>query len=271
MIRVILTVLAGALALFVAQAAFAFMTPPGPPPAPGDLPAVVLSNVLTATMLLILARRIVAPPSARALILWIVWGGITVDSFAELFLFDIGIPRTQTLWLIAYSLVVAAAGAAAIGWAASARAHAVTADAIPSRPGWLALAPPLYVVCYFTAGMIVWPFIAAYYQSRPMPAAGSVLALQVVRGLGFGAIVLLIVRRCDGGRFERAVVAGLTLAILGGVAPLVMPNPLMPVGIRMAHLFEVVPSIFVFGAVLALALTRPARAATSAATLAMQP
>jgi hypothetical protein len=154
---------------------------------------------------------------------------------------------------------------------ATTRSHAVQPGAIRARPAWLAFAPPLYVACYFTAGTIVWPFIAAYYQSRPMPAAGAVLALQVVRGLGFGGIVLLIVRSCDGGRLERAAIAGLTLAILGGVAPLVMPNPLMPVAIRMAHLFEVVPSIFTFGAVLALALTRPARTAAPAGTLATQP
>ena len=117
----------------------------------------------------------------------------------------------------------------------------------------------------------MWPFIAAYYQSRPMPAAGAVLALQIFRGLGFGGIVWLIVQTCDGGRTERALVAGLTLAILGGVAPLMMPNPLMPAAIRLAHLLEVVPSIFTFGAVLALALTRPARAATPATTLATQP
>jgi hypothetical protein len=104
-----------------------------------------------------------------------------------------------------------------------------------------------------------------------MPALGPVVALQVFRGLGFGAIVLLIVRTGDGSRAERAVVAGLTLAILGGVAPLVMPNPLMPTAIRMAHLFEVVPSIFVFGALLALALTRASRAAAAAGTLATQP
>ena len=55
----------------------------------------VLSNLLTATMLLILARRMTARPAARALTLWIVWGGITVDSFAELFLFDIGVPPVR--------------------------------------------------------------------------------------------------------------------------------------------------------------------------------
>jgi hypothetical protein len=117
----------------------------------------------------------------------------------------------------------------------------------------------------------VWPFIADYYQARPMPSFGPVLALQVFRGLAFGGIVLLIVQACDGSRLERALVAGLTLAILGGVAPLVMPNPLMPVSIRMAHLFEVVPSIFTFGAVLALALTRAPRVAATAGTLATQP
>ena len=222
-------------------------------------------------MLLVLARRLPGPSAHRALLLFVIWGGIQANSLSELLLFDIGITRAQTIGLMAYGLAQAAAAAAALGWLTVPRGHDTTPAAVPVRPGRLAIAPPLYVVCYLGAGMLVWPFIAEYYQARPMPSLGPVVALQVVRGLAFGAIVFLIAQRCDGGRLERALVAGLTLAVLGGAAPLVMPNPLMPVAIRMAHLFEVVPSIFTFGAVLALALTRPARRAATAGALATQP
>ena len=272
MIRLVLVVVGGVITLFVSQAALAFMTPPAPPPGPGALLPALLSNILTVTMLLMLARRMSADTVGRGLRLWTIWGGIQAVSFSELLLFDIGIGTAQTIWLVGYSLAVAAITAAFMGWAAPRRAAAGTAGAVTVRPAWLALAPPLYIVCYFVAGMAVWPFVSEYYlhQAQPMPAVGHVLTLQVFRGLAFAAIVLLIVHACDGSRRERAVVAGLTLAVLGGVAPLVMPNPLMPTAIRMAHLFEVTPSIFVFGAVIAWALTRRPRTALADGTLATQ-
>jgi hypothetical protein len=272
MIRSALALLAGVVAIFVTQVGLAFLTPatPGQVPGPGDLLAVLLSNALTATMLLVIARRLPGAPARRALLLFVIWGGIQANSFSELFLFDIGITRTQTIGLIVYGLAQAAAAAAALGWLAAPRGHATTPAAVPVRPWRLAIAPPLYVICYLGAGMLVWPFIADYYQERPMPSLGPVVALQVVRGLAFGAIVFLIARSCDGGRGERALVAGLTLAVLGGAAPLVMPNPLMPEAIRLAHLFEVVPSIFAFAAILAWALTRRRRPAMAANMLATQ-
>jgi hypothetical protein len=272
MIRSVLALFAGIVAIFAAQAGLAFLAPvtPGHTPAPGDLVAVLLSNALTATMLLVVARRRPGPPARRALLLFAIWGGIQANSLAELFLFDIGITGAQTVGLIAYGLAQAAAAAAAIGWLAAPRGHATPPAAVPVRPWRLAIAPPLYVVCYLGAGMLVWPFIADYYQARPMPSLGPVVALQIIRGLAFGAIVFLIVRECDGGRSERAVVAGLALAVLGGAAPLVMPNPLMPEAIRLAHLFEVVPSIFGFATILAWALTRPRRAALAGSMLATQ-
>jgi hypothetical protein len=269
MIRLVLAATGGVLALFVAQVSFAFLTPPAPAPPPSDLPAVLLSNALTVAMLLALARRMPAAPPRRALLLFAIWGGIQTISMVELFLFDIGITRGQTFGLIAYSLVIAAVTGGCLGWMAP--APSTPAAVVGVRPAWLALAPPLYVVCYFTAGIIVWPFIADYYQSRPMPAVGHVVALQVARGLAFGAIVLLVVRACEGTRLTRVVLAGLTLAVLGGAAPLVMPNSLMPPAIRLAHFFEVVPSIFVFGSVLAWSLTRAPRQPAAAGTLATQP
>jgi hypothetical protein len=264
MIRLALAAAGGVLAIFVAQVTFAFLTPPAPAPPPSDLLAVLLSNALTAAMLLALARRMPLAPARRALTLFAIWGGIQTISMVELFLFDIGITRNQTFGLIAYSLAIAAVAAAFMGWAAPTSASATSgAGAVRVRPAWLALAPPLYIVCYFTAGTIVWPFVADFYQARPMPPIGQVVALQVVRGLAFGAIVLLIVRTTDATRLTRVAFAGLTLAVLGGAAPLIMPNSLMPPAIRLAHFFEVVPSIFTFGTVLAWALTRGERTGVS--------
>jgi hypothetical protein len=272
MIRSVLALLAGIVAIVLTQAGLVFLAPATPAhvPAGADLIAMLLSNALTAAMLLVLARRLPGAAAGRARLLFVIWGGIQANSLSELFLFDIGITGAQTIGLIVYGLAQAAAAAATLGWLIAPRDHATTPAALPVRPWRLAIAPPLYVVCYLGAGMLVWPFIAAYYQARPMPSLGPVVALQVVRGLAFGAIVFLIAQRCDGGRVERVLVAGLTLAVLGGAAPLVMPNPLMPEAIRLAHLVEVVPSIFAFAAILAWVLTRPRRPALDATLLATQ-
>jgi hypothetical protein len=265
MIRSVSVLVGGVVVLMAAQVAFAFLTPPAAAPAGNLVLLALLSNTLTVAMLLILARRMDGSAARRALLLWTIWGGIQANSFAELLIFDIGIPVSQTVRLVVFGLLVAAAAAAFVGWAATRRVGDAAAGTVVARPAWLALAPPLYIVCYFVAGMAVWPFIADYYlhQAHPMPALPQVLGLQVFRGLAFGAIVLVIVQACDGTRGARASLAGVTLAVLGGVAPLVMPNPLMPTAIRMAHLIEVTPSIFIFGAVLAWTLTRPRRARAS--------
>jgi hypothetical protein len=129
------------------------------------------------------------------------------------------------------------------------------------QPAWLALAPPLYVVLYFVAGMAIWPLVASFYQARPMPSGWLVAGVQVVRGFGFGLVVYLMVRRLRLGRTPAALAAGAVLAILGGIAPLLVPNPYLPAHVRLAHMPETAISNFLFGAILGWALRTPARQA----------
>jgi hypothetical protein len=82
--------------------------------------------------------------------------------------------------------------------------------------------------------------------------------MQVARGLGLTGIVALVVLRTAGNRRSAALLAGLTLSILGGVAPLIVPNPYMPVDIRIPHLFETGISNFLYGALAGFVLAAPA-------------
>ncbi|HEX5426443.1 MAG TPA: hypothetical protein VFW94_23035, partial [Candidatus Acidoferrales bacterium] len=52
-----------------------------------------------------------------------------------------------------------------------------------------------------------------------------------------------------------ALFLGAAYSILGGIAPLLLPNPFMPPNIRLAHGFEVGISNFVFGMIVGWALT----------------
>jgi hypothetical protein len=65
-------------------------------------------------------------------------------------------------------------------------------------------------------------------------------------------------------RAQHAVAGSLLMCVIGGLAPLLVPNPLMPDAIRYAHMVEVVCSNLVFGG-LAGWLLSPRRAILPAA------
>jgi hypothetical protein len=149
-------------------------------------------------------------------------------------------------WLVAYSLAVSGCFALLVGLALPPGPPAGTAGT-PAPWARLAACALAYVVLYFTAGMLAYPYLRAFYEARPMPAPGLVLAVQPFRGLAFAGIVLLLVRQLDVSRRTAALAAGMTMSVLGGVAPLLIPNPYLPDAIRYAHLPEVGVSNFLFG------------------------
>ena len=133
----------------------------------------------------------------------------------------------------------------------------------------LALIVIVYIVIYFTFGyFIAWksPAVRAYYGGTDPGSFGAQIVsvfhdtpvlflLQAVRGLLWAAIAVPIVKMMKGAWWE----AGLAVALLFAVASsqLLLPNPLMPADVRMAHLLETATSNFLFGwIVLAILLTR---------------
>lgn len=132
----------------------------------------------------------------------------------------------------------------------------------------LSLIVVIYVVIYFTFGyFIAWKSAAvrAYYGGhdpgsffaqiasvlRDQP---SLVLLQVARALLWTAIAVPIIRMMKGKWWE----AGLAVALLFAVtsSQLLLPNPLMPYDVRMAHLLETSTSNFLFGWLVVLILTR---------------
>jgi hypothetical protein len=124
-----------------------------------------------------------------------------------------------------------------------------------------------YVLIYFTFGyFIAWksPAVRAYYGGGD---PGTLLAqmnsviretpwlipLQAVRALLWAAIAVPVIRMMKGRWWE----AGLAVALLFGVVAtslLLLPNPLMPPEVRMAHLVETSSSNFLFGWLIVLVL-----------------
>jgi hypothetical protein len=103
-----------------------------------------------------------------------------------------------------------------------------------------------YVVVYFTAGLTAFPFMADFYAGRSIPNPAYIALIQLFRGLGYVGIALALVRWLPLHRMGTALTVGLTLSILGGIAPLVVPNIYLPTPVRLVHLIEVGVSNFVF-------------------------
>jgi hypothetical protein len=122
-----------------------------------------------------------------------------------------------------------------------------------SERAWkLVVSDVTYLVLYFVAGTIIWPYIKDFYATQKLPSPSTVLALELLlRGPAFVVLCLLMLRMLGLPRLSGALAAGAIFSLISGVAPLLMPNPYFPDAVRWAHFCEVTSSNFVFGAIVA--------------------
>jgi hypothetical protein len=107
-----------------------------------------------------------------------------------------------------------------------------------------------YLILYFAAGMIIFPYVRDFYATQSLPSGRTIMALQLgLRGPVFVLICILLVHLIGMRRWPGALVVGLAFTMLSGVAPLLAPNPYFPDAVRWVHFGEVVSSNFVFGTV----------------------
>ncbi|HYM79676.1 MAG TPA: hypothetical protein VE377_27125 [Candidatus Dormibacteraeota bacterium] len=130
-----------------------------------------------------------------------------------------------------------------------------------SERGWkFALSDISYLVLYYTAGMIIFPFVKEFYATQQLPSPGTIIALQLlVRGPVFVVLCLVITRILGLPRVSGALAVGATFTLLSGVAPLLVPNPVFPDSVRWVHFCEVTSSNFVFGAIVGWLWGQPKR------------
>jgi hypothetical protein len=148
--------------------------------------------------------------------------------------------------------------------------------AMPAREwAWkLAAIATAYLVLYFTFGYFVaWrtPAVAAYYGGSDPGSfwaqMGNVMRdtpwlpfFQVFRAMLWTLFALPVIRMMKGPRWEAGLAVALLFAVLMN-SGLLLPSPIMPEGVRVAHLLETAPSNFIFGWVVAWLLTQPAQPA----------
>jgi len=240
------------LVLFVIEALTGAVLLPALAPSNEDagMSWVVISTVLTALVLASLATRLAVRGLPRVAILFLVGGVIPANNLVEASFFRLDIPRDVLGRLFLQVLVVGALFGLAldrlVGPAAPAGARDDRTRSPASWWGRIAACDALYIVLYFGAGLFVWPFVRHFYEGRVPPTLHVVL-MQVFRGLVFTGIAFVLARTLAYSRVTMAVAVGLSFSLLGGVLPLLAPNPFMPADVRWAHLVEVGVSNLVFG------------------------
>jgi hypothetical protein len=99
--------------------------------------------------------------------------------------------------------------------------------------------------------MIIYPYVQQFYEAtKTLPSTLTIVALQLLlRGPIFVALGLLIVRFAPATRNQHALMVGVVMSVLAGVAPLLVPNAYFPDAVRWVHLIETTTSNFAFGAI----------------------
>ena len=128
--------------------------------------------------------------------------------------------------------------------------HPIAAKSRAERAWKFVVSDVAYLVLYFVAGTIIWPYIKDFYATQTLPSVSTILVLELLlRGPVFILLCLLIVRMLGLPRLSGALAAGAIFTLVSGVAPLLIPNPYFPDAVRWAHICEVGSSNFVFGAI----------------------
>lgn len=274
--QMIATVVGGLVLTLLHIATGIALGPPPGPSMPGNILGwLVAANVLIAGTLAWYARRSAWTGWKLATALFVVSYGIgSFNGLIEAKVFGFfGAGELEALLL--QSLVPALLFAPVMVWLTGRWRVAGSPPAAPPRrsaASWIvrfAACAVAYLLLYFAAGMIIFPYVQPFYeQERVLPPATTVITLQLfLRGPIFVALGLLVTRIAPATRAAHALMVAVAMSVLGGVAPLLLPNPYFPDAVRWVHFAEVVTSHLVFGAVVGWLLggsrQSPAAAAVS--------
>jgi hypothetical protein len=226
-------------------------------------------------LMVVLALALVAASSRQqswklAGTLFVLYFGINqLNTLDEALLFNVGVKASQAIRMIGSgflaSLIFSPLLVLILGcWKKEPQEEArpLLPRSAASRLVRILLGDVLYTLCYFIAGMIVFPFVKDFYSGITLPGPASILKMEIFRGLVYVAAGLAVADGMKGERGRAAVALGLSFPILAGVAPLLLPNPYLPDYVRLAHGFEIGISNLVYGVLLGYLLTRKAAPAT---------
>lgn len=263
--RIVVSTVAGALALSLLQGIVGAFWPPAAPPLPANaVPWGIASNLLMALTLTVFASL------ARwhgwrlaAALFTIAFSMEHLSAFIEAVFFDVVRLRDVPTYVPIFTLPLAGCIVTVIAtlgvWRQPARAEVPspppTASFLVARGALVAI---VYTCCYFAAGTFVYPYVRDFYASRQLPGTGAVAAMQLlVRGPLFAGVLALVARMLPGSRRFHAASGAAAMVLFAGVIPLIVPNPILPDNVRWAHFIEVVTSHAVFGAIAGWLMSAP--------------
>ncbi len=110
----------------------------------------------------------------------------------------------------------------------------------------LAALPMIFLVCYFVAGMLIFPFVKQYYDIRRMPDPAAIASMQILRSLAILAAAYPLLRTLPSRR-DAVLVLAIAVPVFGAIAPLLPANELMPASVRLVHALETTPYYALFG------------------------
>jgi hypothetical protein len=178
----------------------------------------------------------------------------SANSLIEALFFGVLMPHQAIAAAVPASIVFAILAPAAVLLAGRWRAgNAPLNEGGGFTPLTLLGAVAAYELLYWSAGTLVYPYVANFYATRTIPPAYVVATVQVVRSLIFvGAAYPLL----KGGLRNAPLVLALVYGIVGGIAPLLPDNPYMPPDIRFYHAIETSTSNFIFGLIVGFLFER---------------
>jgi hypothetical protein len=265
MVALAARVLLAAIALLVAQivAAGVVMATFGseglPSPAPGSLPFQVASNLIIVAVLAWLAQTARWRGWRLAVTLAVVFYGIlSFNSIIEAIFFGFFTARAGAVILLMTALSSALFSPALLLLAKRDPGPPPLSEWTPilTAPRFIA-GSASYLIIYFVFGLIIYPFVADFYAGFGTPSMARVIGMALfVRGPIFVALAALIIAVSGTSRRATILMVAVSMSVIGGVAPLMVPTSLFPDAVRLVHFIEVTSENFLFGWILGILLTR---------------
>lgn len=131
---------------------------------------------------------------------------------------------------------------------------------IPAAALMVVLSGLAYAFYYLVFGGITYQFFTKGYYPHAEQAVASLggwfWPMEIARGILMALAALPIIQTLRMKRWQTAIAVGLLIWVIGGLAPLIVPNELMGTRQRIIHMVEIFTQNFTFGITAAL-LLRP--------------
>ena len=104
----------------------------------------------------------------------------------------------------------------------------------------LAASIAIFVVCYLTAGMLIYPLVKGYYHLRSMPALEAMLSMIALRAVVLVVAAVLVLRKIPS-RNDAQLILATAFPVIGVISLMIPHTDIMPPFVRFVHTMEMVP------------------------------